>query len=160
MFNTPGHSQHKSCESQFNQLWDPLHQWQLNLVNAKPGTSLRGKMDVCSLKLASDFTCMIFSISAFFFIQLWWRRVWEAQEGEEYWAAAVFCLISLSFVLLKFPTLQKWPCFELRSECLKEGKAIRQDQTKKTKPAEIYQPCINLLVANVIDPRSWMTFLV
>lgn len=51
-------------------------------------------MDVCSLKLASDFTCMTFSVAAFFFIQLWWRRVWEAQEGEEYWAAAVFCLIS------------------------------------------------------------------
>lgn len=41
--------------------------------------------------------------------------------AEEAAAAAVFCLVSF-FVLLKFPTLQKWPCFELRSECLKEGK--------------------------------------
>lgn len=40
------------------------------------------------LKLASDFTvtCTFLFIAAIPFIQLWQRRQWGAQEGEEGWA--------------------------------------------------------------------------
>lgn len=56
----------------FNQLWDLLHQWQLNLGNI---FETKDRCALTKLKLPSDFTvtCLLLSIAAIPFIQLWLR---------------------------------------------------------------------------------------
>lgn len=56
----------------FNQLWDLLHQWQLNLGHI---FEMKDRCVLTKLKLPSDFTviCLLLSIAVIPFIQLWVR---------------------------------------------------------------------------------------